>query len=101
MTPAIKKWVNNPKTIVVGVSSITFKDDDEYDDKNLADHHHDHGGLDPQIWHDPHNVIKMTYLMSESIMNDLLVSDREKMEFISLLAVILKEVLSFSISDFF
>ena len=22
-------------------------------------HHHDHGGLDPHIWHDPHNIIKM------------------------------------------
>ena len=23
------------------------------------EHHHDHGGLDPHVWHDPHNIIKM------------------------------------------
>lgn len=30
-------------------------------------HHHDHGGLDPHIWHDPHNIIKMGNVISKNI----------------------------------
>ena len=28
-------------------------------------HHHDHGELDPHIWHDPHNIIKMGNVISK------------------------------------
>ncbi len=33
-------------------------------------HHHDHGGLDPHVWHDPHNIIKMGNVINESLKKD-------------------------------
>ena len=43
MTPAIKKWLDNPLTVVVGVSAIEI--DDHHDDHSAAkdDDHDDHG----------------------------------------------------------
>ncbi len=43
MTPAIKKWLDNPLTVVVGVSAIEI--DADYDDHSVAKHdaHDDHG----------------------------------------------------------
>jgi len=57
MTPAIKKWLDNPLTVVVGVSAIEIDDhhddhddhsaakDDDHDDHSTAKHddHDDHG----------------------------------------------------------
>ena len=57
MTPAIKKWLDNPLTVVVGVSAIEIDDhhddhddhsaakDDDHDDHSAAEHddHDDHG----------------------------------------------------------
>ena len=57
MTPAIKKWLDNPLTVVVGVSAIEIDDhhddhsaakDDDHDDHSAAKHddhddHDDHG----------------------------------------------------------
>ncbi len=38
-------------------------------------HHHDHGGLDPHVWHDPHNIIKMGNVISKNLNKNI--SDRE------------------------
>ena len=49
MTPAIKKWINNPITVVVGVSAIEIEDDhDDHDDHSTAkqDDHDDHDDHD-------------------------------------------------------
>ncbi len=46
---------------------------DEGDDH----HHHDHGGADPHIWHDPHNIIKMGNIISRSIKKNISFLDRE------------------------
>ena len=48
MTPAIKKWLDNPLTVVVGVSAIEIDDHDDHDDHSAAKHddhddHDDHG----------------------------------------------------------
>ena len=40
-------------------------------------HHHDHGGLDPHIWHDPHNIIKMGNVISKNINKKIGFFDRE------------------------
>ena len=40
-------------------------------------HHHDHGGLDPHIWHDPHNIIKMGNVISKNINKKISFFDRE------------------------
>ena len=40
-------------------------------------HHHDHGGLDPHIWHDPHNIIKMGDVISKNINKKISFFDRE------------------------
>ena len=44
MTPAIKKWLDNPLTVVVGVSAIEIDDHDDHDDHddNSAAKHDDH-----------------------------------------------------------
>jgi len=43
-----------------------------------GDHqHHDHGGLDPHIWHDPHNIIKMGDVISKNINKKISLFDRE------------------------
>jgi len=40
-------------------------------------HHHDHGELDPHIWHDPHNIIKMGNVISKNINKKISFFDRE------------------------
>ncbi len=40
-------------------------------------HHHDHSGLDPHIWHDPHNIIKMGNVISKNINKKISFFDRE------------------------
>ena len=40
-------------------------------------HHHDHGGLDPHVWHDPHNIIKMGNVISKNINKKISLFDRE------------------------
>ena len=39
-------------------------------DEGEGHHHHDHGGLDPHVWHDPHNIIKMGNVINESLKKD-------------------------------
>ena len=49
-------------------------------DEGEGHHHHDHGGLDPHVWHDPHNIIKMGEVVSKSLKKDISVfnkSDRK------------------------
>ena len=36
MTPAMKKWLNNPITVVVGVSAIKIDDHEDHDDHSSA-----------------------------------------------------------------
>ena len=123
MTPAIKKWLDKPVTVDVGVSAIEIDDhssskhdahDDHYDHsdshgegafefetdehffKDVAGddvepiaqvpdegvhHHHEHGGLDPHIWHDPHNIIKMGNVISKNINKKISFFDRETKKF--------------------
>ena len=45
-------------------------------DEGEGHHHHDHGGLDPHVWHDPHNIIKMGDLISKSLKKDISVFTR-------------------------
>jgi len=52
---------------------------DEGDDH----HHHDHGGADPHIWHDPHNIIKMGNIISRSIKKNMSFFDRENRKIVS------------------
>ena len=58
MTPAIKKWLDNPLTVVVGVSAIEIDDHhddhDDHDDHSAAqDDDHDHD--DSAAKHDDHD----------------------------------------------
>ena len=48
MTPAIKKWLDNPLTVVVGVSAIEIDDHDDHDDHgdHSAAKHDDHDDHD-------------------------------------------------------
>ena len=59
MTPAIKKWLDNPLTVVVGVSAIEIDDHhDDHDDHSTAkdDDHDDHSAAkhDDHDDHDDH-----------------------------------------------
>jgi len=45
-------------------------------DEGEGHHHHDHGGLDPHVWHDPHNIIKMVEVVSKSLKKDISVFNR-------------------------
>ncbi len=45
-------------------------------DEGEGHHHHDHGGLDPHVWHDPHNIIKMGEIVSKSLKKDISVFNR-------------------------
>ncbi len=45
-------------------------------DEGEGHHHHDHGGLDPHVWHDPHNIIKMGDLISKNLKKDISVFNR-------------------------
>ena len=40
-------------------------------------HHHDHGGDDPHVWHDPHNTIKIGKIISERLKQDIAIFDRK------------------------
>ena len=40
-------------------------------------HHHGHGSLDPHVWHDPSNLIKMGKVISKSLKNDISVFNRK------------------------
>ena len=100
MTPAMRNWVKRNSTVVLGVSAIDLIDDhsghdddddqglsvkkndshDDHDDQVLSarkndghdDHDdHDHGGVDPHVWHDPHNIIKMGEVLSNSLKEDV------------------------------
>jgi len=92
MTPAMKRWLNNPVTVVVGVSAIDIDDHhddghgvghsaekhgDHHDDGHDGHDHHLHGGLDPHVWHDPHNIIKMSKIISDSFKKDFPLFDRK------------------------
>ena len=41
------------------------------DEGNGHHHHHHHGSLDPHVWHDPSNVIKIGKVISKSLKNDI------------------------------
>ena len=99
MTPAMRNWVKRNSTVVLGVSAIDIDDHsghdddddqglsvkkndshDDHDDQVLSarkndghdDHDdHDHGGVDPHVWHDPHNIIKMGEVVSKSLKKDV------------------------------
>jgi len=45
-------------------------------DEGEGHHHHDHGGLDPHVWHDPHNIIKMGDVISKSLKKDISIFNR-------------------------
>ena len=58
MTPAMKKWLDNPLTVVVGVSAIEIDDHhDDHDDHSAAkdDDHDDHSAAKHDD-HDDHDV---------------------------------------------
>ena len=83
MTPAMRNWVKRNSTVVLGVSAIDIDDHSDHDDhddhghsaKKHDDHddhdHHAHGGVDPHVWHDPHNIIKMGEVVSKSLKKDV------------------------------
>jgi len=84
MTPAIKNWEDKKNTVVIGVTAIDIDshgdhDDHEDHDDHVAhddhddhdDHHHDHGGLDPHVWHDPHNIVKMAEIVKDNLKSQL------------------------------
>ncbi len=52
-------------------------------DESGDHHHHDHGGADPHIWHDPHNIIKMGNIISKSIKKNISFFDRENRKILS------------------
>ncbi len=41
-------------------------------------HHHGHGSLDPHVWHDPNNLIKMSKVISKNIKKDISFFNREE-----------------------
>ena len=53
-------------------------------DEGEGHHHHDHGGLDPHVWHDPHNIIKMGEVVSKSLKKDISVFNRADRKSINL-----------------
>ena len=58
------------------LSNIDIEPIAQVPDEGDGHHHHGHGGLDPHIWHDPHNVIKMSEVVSNSIKKDISVFNR-------------------------
>ncbi len=48
------------------------------DDGHHHHHHHGHGSLDPHVWHDPNNIIKMTNLISKNLKKDISFINREE-----------------------
>ena len=77
MTPTIRQWLNNPRTLVLGVSAIFNEEHNDHSENNHNEEHNDHseinhdhhhgGGLDPHIWHDPNNIGKIADLIFENI----------------------------------
>ena len=59
MTPAIKKWLNKPHSLFVGVSAIEIFEEEHQADQE----HHLHGRVDPHILHDPINTQKFSELI--------------------------------------
>tara|TARA_B100000700_G_C15055852_1_gene862783 strand:+ start:3810 stop:4868 length:1059 start_codon:yes stop_codon:yes gene_type:complete len=90
MTPAIKNWMNNPFTFAIGATAIDIEDhnDDhsnidveliaQVPDEGEGHHHHDHGGDDPHVWHDPHNLIMMAEIIKEKFKKDISVFNSEE-----------------------
>ena len=101
MTPSIRQWQNNPRTLVLGVSAIFNEEHNDHTETNHNEEHNDHsemnhneehndyseinhdhhhgGGLDPHVWHDPNNIIKIANLIYEHInKNDTLKSNQNK-----------------------
>ena len=40
-------------------------------------HHHGHGSLDPHVWHDPSNIVKMSSLIANNLKKDISVFNRK------------------------
>ena len=40
-------------------------------------HHHGHGSLDPHVWHDPANIIKMSEVISKNLKKDISIFNRK------------------------
>ncbi len=40
-------------------------------------HHHGHGSLDPHVWHDPANIIKMSKVISKNLKKDISIFNRK------------------------
>ena len=40
-------------------------------------HHHGHGSLDPHVWHDPANIIKMSKVISKNLKQDISIFNRK------------------------
>lgn len=58
------------------VSNMDVEPIAQVPDEADGHHHHDHGGLDPHVWHDPHNIIKMGSIVSETLRKDISVFNR-------------------------
>ena len=58
------------------VSNIDVEPIAQVPDEGEGHHHHAHGGLDPHVWHDPHNIIKMGEVVSKSLKKDISVFNR-------------------------
>ncbi len=65
-----------------------FKDVSNYDVEPIAQvpdeggghhhhHHHGHGSLDPHVWHDPTNIIKMSKVISKNLKKDISIFNRK------------------------
>jgi len=46
-------------------------------------HHHGHGSLDPHVWHDPTNIIKMSKVISKNLKKDISIFNRKDRKFIN------------------
>ena len=40
-------------------------------------HHHGHGSLDPHVWHDPSNIIKISNVISKNLKKDISIFNRK------------------------
>ena len=40
-------------------------------------HHHGHGSLDPHVWHNPTNIIKMSKVISKKLKKDISIFNRK------------------------
>ena len=46
-------------------------------------HHHGHGSLDPHVWHDPANIIKMSKVISKNLKKDISIFNRTERKLIN------------------